>query len=228
MGIVMSNIFLRFQRNIFAFSLILVLCAAGWTDTNSSYARGLRTSRNGNKLSTCQVNGVTFPCPKGLVSIPSNLSENTLFLYNKKEKFGVFVVVPNTPFDEQQIISKTVELVASQWSNTGSQPFAWKPIKYFKPVSEFETSGGSLKGFNQKIMIQVDYHRLAIKQKSIFVGYVSETAKGNEARDAFSGDAFALPSSACEDSVKIIYSLTGEKENEVDPPCEFTSFRPAS
>ncbi len=64
------------------------------------------------------------------------------------------------------------------------------------------------------------YRHLVVEKKNILVGYMAEFDRGKEAEEMFKVSSGGESMPGCDASVKVIFSITGEKISERNSPCE--------
>ncbi len=169
------------------------------------------------------LNGITFARPKRYALLPSDTG-NVIFMYNKNLREGLFIAALSAPFN-QEVITNLIKTSVGKSFPKEPQTWVWKQAGDYQKISNFETGGGKSLGFNKKHLVVAQYRHLVFEKKGILVGYVYEGSKGKQAEEEFNMDygsgtvVMVDPITVCDDSVEIIYSITGEKIDENNPPC---------
>jgi len=185
----------------------------------ASLSVGQTASRQSSKKSSCNVGDTAFVCPKGFKPLPVESEQKFSLLFRKEYGLGLFVASPESGFDEQKFMSDVTKTILVKIFPKELQSFAWKPLRFSGAVSKFEVGGGMAQGFNGTLSVLVKYRHLKFKDKDILVGYVAEFGRGAEAKESFERGLGGDSMPACNASVEVIYSITGEKIDENNPPC---------
>jgi hypothetical protein len=209
------------------FSLLLMGYVFIGSGTNSTSAQSGNYMLQSKDDTAITLNGVRFTKPNGYVTIAGNEIANSAFLFNKKYKEGFFIVVPSAPFDEKQLIGDLTNSGLSKFFPKEPQNYLWKPLNDLRKISRFEIGGGKAMGFNKRDLIIVQYHHFRIGDRDIFLGDLFELTRGKEAQEIYDEGLGGESMRGCNDSVEIIYPITGEKIED-NSPCEFTTIRPGS
>jgi hypothetical protein len=209
---------LRLVRAIAFCSFVCLLTGANLTF-------GQKPSRQGSQKS-CRAGKLSFVCPEGFKSVSTESEQNFALLFHKKQKLGLFVAMPERDFDERKVASDATKTALAKFYPEESQAWRWKPVNYSDTVSKYEVGGGMVEAFNGDLLVVIKYRRVKVNDKEIFVGYVANIIRGKEAQDSFEGAGYTDSLAGCNAAVEVIYSFTGEKINEEDPPCVFVTSRP--
>jgi hypothetical protein len=191
-----------------------------------SLSRGMRTlgePKRGPKKAT--VNGVAFSIPKGYVAIPQTKTENSLFLFYRKYSEGIIVAVPGSLFDEATLLNSLTEAGLSTFFPEKSNNLQWKRLADYKKFSKFEIGGAQAMGYNKKDLFIVHSHHFRAHEKDIFIIDLFKWDNGGAA-DMFLGGLGGESMQGCNDMVEIIYSITGEKIDDTNSPCELIAVSP--
>ncbi len=207
--------------------LVIVICSFACLSSGVGLSLGQKSSRQGSQKLSCKAGNLSFACPEGFKLIPIESEKNLALLFQKKYGLGLFVITPDSGFDEQKLMSDVTKAALSNFFPKESQSFSWKPINYSGSVSKYEVGGDMVKGFNGKLSVVIKYRHVKVKGKDIFVGYVAEFAKRNEAKEFFEGAGYGDSMAGCNAAVEVIYSITGEKIDEDHFPCELVVPAPA-
>src|SRR5437868_6744599 len=68
----------------------------------------------GQKAS-CKVGSLSFACPKGFQPMPLESEKNLALLFQKKYDLGLFVVTPESGFDEQKVMSDVTKTALAKF-----------------------------------------------------------------------------------------------------------------
>lgn len=176
-----------------------------------------RTSRQ-----SCKISRVDFACPKGLKPLPIESGQAFVLFFRKDYGLGLFVALLAQGFDERKFMSDVTRTTLTRIFPKASQAYAWKPLNFSDSVSKFEVGGGMMQGFNGSMGVLIKYRHLKVNGEDILVGYASEFGRGTEAKESFQrglgGDTKGTIA-GCNASVEVIYSITGERIDENNPPC---------
>jgi hypothetical protein len=181
------------------------------------------------KTVLCQINGVSFSCPKGFSAFfrdePSGLQ---LFRSNADKNFGLFILVSNQASDEKELLINVTKTVAAKLFPKQSSDYAWKDGDVVRfgdnetPMSENQTRSETIRGYNKNHLLFANFRHIEFKNKKFFVGYVIETANGKDAEELFAEELSDAGYQTCDAQMKLIYSITGEKIKKGDVPCGVT------
>lgn len=205
---------------------VTVICCLVYLLAGTSLTFGQK--RKASPRSACAAGGIAFKCPKGFKILPPGPDLNLALIFHKDDSLGVFVAVPQSGFDEQEFLSGVLKTASPKFFPKESEVYQWKlsPDDSSVKASKYEVGRGSAKGFNGTLAVYVGYRRVLFKGKDLLVGYIAKDSEGQEAKEFFEGNALASSMVGCDAVVEIIYSITGEKINEADPPCVIITDRP--
>src|SRR5262249_13776134 len=125
-------------------------------------------------------------------------------------------------FDEQKLINEITQTTLIKLFPKESLNFQWKQLRAMDHLSKFETTAGLLHGFNGPLVVQIKYQRLKVKDTEIVIGYLAELVRGPQAKETFDITLAADTEgtiAACNASVGMISSITGEKFDGDHDPC---------
>ena len=171
------------------------------------------------------LNGFKFRIPKGHVAIPGNEIPDSVFLFSKKHKEGFFLSVPAAKFDEVELTNRNTTVALKKFFPEASQDYAWKPLADRRTVSKFEVGASKTMGFNNRELVIVQVHHFQVNGKEIFVGDLFKWSNGDE-KEIFARGLGGESMQGCNDLVEIVYSVTGEKIDETNSPCELIAILP--
>ncbi len=168
---------------------------------------------------SCSVAQTHFVCPKGFKSI--SVDDKRIALFSKKKYgLGLFVAAPESGFDEGKFMSDLTKTTLAKIFPKESQTYSWKPINFSDRVSKFEVGGGMVQGFNGKLSVLIKYRHLKFSGQELIVGYAAEFGRGSDAKESFERGLGGDSMPGCNAIVEIVYSITSEKIDESNPPCE--------
>jgi hypothetical protein len=187
----------------------------------SSHGAPLRERQNHR---TVRLNGFEFRIPKSHRSIPSEVVD-TVFIFSKKHAEGFFLTVPSGKMDETELLNRNTEIALKKFFPELSQDYAWRPLSDRRKVSKFEVGTSKAMGFNKRDLVIVQVHHFQINGKEIFVGDLFKWTNGNE-KEIFAGGLGGESMQGCNDLVEIVYSVTREKIDDTNSPCELIAILP--
>ncbi len=192
---------------------------------NAQTKRAKTKSQVARKSAICKSNRISFPCPKEY-KIVLNGNDSTGIFLAKNLEFGysVFVIAPKDNFDEQNLMTETTKTLLKTLYPKESQNYRWKNVEFAnkKASSKFESSKKSLIGFNGNQIVTIDYRYISFQSKNVIVGTVVDGFEKGKAAEEDFNDGLYTTNGGCLDGVKIIHSITGEKESEELDPCRLT------
>jgi hypothetical protein len=185
-------------------------------------------NRKAAPKSSCAAGSVAFKCPKGFKSLPTESDLNLALMFHKDYNLGLFVAAPESGQDAQKFLNDVVKRALAKFFPKESDAYVWKLPADLSPdkVSKYEIGSVLTKGFNGTSTVYFRYRRLAVRGEDLFVGYIGKDSEGKKAKEFFEGDGSADSMSGCDATVELIYSITGEKINEDDPPCVIVTSTP--
>lgn len=179
---------------------------------------GGQSKRRSN--STLELNGVRFTIPSGLVQIGSITSSEVIFLFRKEGKEGTFISVPSASFDEDELANRLLKGALEVYFPKELKEYRWRPVSELPKVSRFETRNGQTQGFNKNTLIAFQYRRIVFQGNNLLIGDIYEIARGKDAEERIKTGSKTISMRACDTDARIIYSITGEKYDEGNPPCQ--------
>jgi hypothetical protein len=216
-----------FLVKVAAVLMFMAVCLfwSGWQNIARSNSPLPRMDNSKGKWLT--VNGMRFSRPAGYAVLPGSTDPDTVFLFDKKYKEGLFLHIAASPLDERKVLENLIKTGLTKFYPKESQDYVWKPQNGLKKLSKFEVLSGKAQAYNKSHLIIVEYRHIVFGEKHILLGNIFELEHGKEAEAAFNRQAEAESMGACNASVEIIYSLTGEKIDEDNPPCTIVTLAPA-
>jgi hypothetical protein len=165
----------------------------------------------GAKESACGVAGLTFACPEGFAQSDEASGEEWAFMRQREYELAVFVAAPAASNDAGAFEDELPALVARKlYADDGARPYRWKRMKAPAKLSRSEAGSVEKQGFNGLWRVFVEFHRLTLGGRVVYVGHVySPGGRGNQ-RDA--ERLFEMGAEAG--------SLTGEKVDPRGTLCE--------
>lgn len=174
---------------------------------------------------TISLNGFKFRVPKGYVVIPGKEIVDSVFLFSKKYNEGFFLSVPAATVDEVEVLNRNATVALKKFFPAASPDYAWKPLADRRKVSKFEVGASKAMGFNTRDLVIVQVHHFQVNGKDFFVGDLFKWTNGNE-KEIFASGLGGESMQGCNDLVDIVYSVTGEKIDEANFPCELIGILP--
>jgi hypothetical protein len=178
------------------------------------------SSPAGGQKQICKLGTARFACPAKMKRLEIDPSQNyQIFL---KKDVALFVALPKTGLSDAEFVNEIAKVALLRLFPRTSQNFAWKDLKYDKPVSKFETGSGTVQGFNGSKGVLVKYRHLKTTSAEVLIGYVADFGEGKEAREVFDRNLGAdtiATLDGCSASVEVIYSITHEKLDPNNSPC---------
>ena len=171
------------------------------------------------------LNGIAFSIPKAYAQIPQTEIPNSAFLFYRKYGEGLIVAVPTAPFDQNDLLNTLTEAGVRRFFPRATQPFEWKRLDRPRKLSKFEIGGDQSMGFNKKSLIIVHAHHFRVADNDIFVTDLFKWDHG-DVKEKFAGGLGGESMQGCNDMVTIVYSITGEKIDETNSPCELIALSP--
>ena len=170
----------------------------------------------------CSAGEISFPCPKGLKVLRQD-KESGSFLAQRKEKdysYSIFVVTGDSENVEKRIDTDFVPLLFP----TEPSGYVWRELEFLNtaPTSTFEIKKRLAGGFNQKYLISLSYREISFKSKKFTIGSIwHEDGSVADAKEVFEQATGMVEGSGCDQIVKLIHLITGEKTSKKSNPCEF-------
>lgn len=184
-----------------------------------------KPARDSKNARTISLNGFEFRIPKNYVAMPGDEVVDSVFLFSKKYNEGFFVFVPAAKFDEVEMVNRNAKVALKKFFPRGSPDYVWKSLADRRKVSKFEIGASKAMGFNNRDLIIVQVHHFQINGKELFVGDLFKWTNGNE-KEIFERGLGGESMQGCNDLVSIVYSVTGEKIDETNSPCELIVILP--
>lgn len=153
---------------------------------------------------------VQFSCPKEFNVQRPQTNDTLAYMQHKEYELALFVTIPNQKVDSEYI--KQLASTLSAYLLPKDKPsYKWKRLDAYQKMSQFESGGEQIQGFNGKHRLSVQYRKLQIQGKEILVGYLFTFGDGDLAKMLFDrnlgGDS--MPGSYAQ--AHIIASITKEK-----------------
>jgi hypothetical protein len=203
-----------------AFCFIVLLCLG------AGLSSGQKSPRRARPKQSCNVGGIPFACPQGFKPVQLGAGRPLALFFDQEYGLGLFVAVAEPGSEAPTFVAELTREALAAFFPKESPGYVLKPVARPGRISKHEVGGSLAKGFNGSVAVILNYHRLRVRGKDIFVGYASEIGKGQEARDFFEGSGYAESMPGCNASVEVAHSLTGERINRRDPPCELRVLPP--
>ncbi|MFL6208096.1 MAG: hypothetical protein ACJ74W_04560 [Pyrinomonadaceae bacterium] len=200
---------------------VLVLSLYSWSSIGAVGQTG-HTETDKAKQSGCTLHGINFVCPQGFKPLAGDTSTDPVFLFSKRENLGLFITAPTAKIDDQAV-NNMLQAVALKFFPKEPQTFKWALKERQGKFSKYDVGGIEIQGFNGRMRLSVQLHHIVFEQKDFFVGYVYELDRGKDAEEMFTQSLGSGNPSGCEAAIRIIYSVTGEKVLESNPPCELVT-----
>jgi len=182
------------------------------------------TSANGSNPDIT-LNGLRFSIPKGYVRVAGNEVENSVFLFHKKYNEGFFISVPTTPFDLAKLLENNTDIALTKFFPKGPQNYHWKPLTDRRMISKFEIGASKAMGFNETNLVIMQVHHFLFAGRHIFIGDLFKWTHGDN-KEMFARGLGGDSMQGCNDLVEVVYSITGEKIDETNSPCELIALPP--
>lgn len=174
---------------------------------------------------TVTLNGVKFPIPKGYVLAQGTDLENTVFLFYKKYNEGLFISVPPATFNQVELLNSNTEIALNKFFPGSSQAYTWKPLNDRRKISKFEIGTSKSMGFDKKNLVILQVHHFLVAGRHLFIGDLFKWTHGN-LQEMFATGRGGESMQGCNDLVEIVYSITGEKIDDTNSPCELIALPP--
>ena len=176
------------------------------------------------KQSACSVAGLKFPCPEGFAQSREASGEEWAFMRHGEYELAVFVAVPAASNDAGGFEDELPALVARKlYADDGARPYRWKRMEAPAKLSRSEAGSGARQGFNGLWRVFVEFHRLTLGGRVVYVGHVYSPGGRGKQRDAerlfeMGAEAGSVVSECAVQDV--VGALTGEKVDPRGTPCE--------
>jgi hypothetical protein len=138
----------------------------------------------------------------------------------------MFVAIPAAPFDEEKLLSTLTNSSLSNFFPRETQTFEWRQFEGHRKISKFEIGGAQSMGFNKSGLIIVRYHHFRFASQDIFLGDLFQWTEGN-AKEVFNKGLGGESMQGCNDMVEVIYSITGESNDQTNSPCDLVAISPS-
>ena len=167
-----------------------------------------------------EVAGVSFAVPDDFRLVKAKTGESFAFMRHKREELGLFVAVaPAAPAGFEQLVAALLDPAAAKLFPKDQQKFEWKATGNLQTISKHESGGGGALGFNQRVAVLADFHRISFNGRELLVGYVTEFGKGRQAAETFARGLGGGSGEGCVAVVELASSITREKIDEDHHPC---------
>jgi len=204
-------------------TLVLFLCSAFLV--NAQAERTQVKSQVAKKQAICKSDKISFPCPEEYkILSKGTYSNNTFLAKNLEFGYSVFVIAPKDNFDKQNLMTDTIKTLLKTLYPKESQNYRWKNVEFANKnaSSKFEISKKSLIGFNGNQIVTVDYRYISVEGKNVIVGTIVDGFETGESAETEYNENRYTTNGGCFDAVKIIHSITSEKESDELDPCRST------
>jgi hypothetical protein len=153
---------------------------------------------------------IQLSCPNEFNVQRQHTNDTLAYMQHKEYELALFVAVANQKVDSEYI--KQLASTLSAYLLPKDKPsYKWKPLDAYQKMSQFESGGEQIQGFNGKHRLCVQYRKLKVQGKEILVGYLFTFGDGDLAKELFDrnlgGDS--MPGSYAQ--AHIIASITKEK-----------------
>lgn len=189
---------------------------------NAQIKRAKTKPQVAKKAAICKSNKLSFPCPKEYKILLNSDDSSGIFLAQNLEfDYSIFVIAPKNNFNKQDVMIDAIKKNLKILYPKESQNYSWKDVEFAnkKLSSKFETSKKSSIGFNGNQHITVDFRYISFENKNVIVGtIVNHFFKGYAAENEYN-EGHYVTNGGCFDAVKIIHSITSEKDSDELDPC---------
>jgi hypothetical protein len=200
----------RFVRRAGLFALVLAaaLCAA--------------RTQGETQAGVCRAAGRTLACPEGFAPAADISDEHFAYMRHGRHDQAVFVASPAAPSDAKAFEEGLAAEVASRLFPPGTRGYRWKRMEAPPKLSRHETGAGAAQAFDGARRVFVEYHRLSLSGRDLYVGHAF--APGGPGGAAEAARLFALGGEAgsvvTECAVQdLVGALTGEEVDPADTLC---------
>jgi hypothetical protein len=151
-----------------------------------------------------------FSCPKDFNLQRQSSTETLAYMQHKEYDLGLFVTVPTQKVDGESIKQLAGTLAPFLLPKEKSS-YKWKRLDAYQKMSQFESAGGMIQGFNGKKRLLLQYRHLRIQGKEVLVGYLFTLDEGGYSKELFESNlgGDSMPGSYAQ--AHIIASITKEK-----------------
>ncbi len=167
-----------------------------------------------------------FPIPKGYVAVQGTEVENSIFLFYKKYNEGLFISVPSATFNEFELLNSNTEIALNEFFPGSSQAYKWKPLNDRRKISKFEIGTSKAMGFDKKNLVILQVHHFLVAGRHLFIADLFKWTHG-DLNQRFAMGLGGESMQGCNDLVEIVHSITGEKIDDTNSPCELIALSPA-
>jgi hypothetical protein len=153
---------------------------------------------------------IQLSCPNEFNVQRQHTNDTLAYMQHKEYELALFVGVANQKVDNEYI-KQLITTVSSYLFPKEKPSYKWKRLDSYQKMSQLESGGEQLQGFNGKQRLSMQYRKLKVQGKEILVGYVFTLGGGDLAKELFDrnlgGDS--MPGSYAQ--AHIIASITKEK-----------------
>ncbi len=200
--------------------LICLVSVAGSQTKRKARLKQLSASQDPGHQQFLFINGIRFSSPRGFNTRLAKTTNEVIYVPHSKYDLGIFVVASDTPVNKETI-ERVSALLASYLFPSETARYSWKEItEGYKKVSQFETGGGMLQGFNGQQRAMVQFRSIEVKRRQVTTGYIFGLGRGNEAKHLFEQNLGGLSMPGWYAQAHILASLTGEKYSQINPGTE--------
>jgi hypothetical protein len=134
------------------------------------------------------VAGRTFDCPEGFAPVAEVSGDDFVFMRHREYDYAVFVAAPPAhtpaePFDARRFEAELPADVAGPLFLGDKRPFRWKRMGPPRRLSRSETGSGAAQGFDGERRVFVEFHRLSLAGRDLYVGHVFGSGPGGDASE---------------------------------------------
>lgn len=143
---------------------------------------------------------------------------NSRFLFYKKYNEGLVVTVPSGSSDKVQF-DELSTLAFKTFFGVEADKLVWKPIEDHRTISKFEVGGDQGMALVKQVLIIKHAYHFRLKERDFFLTDFFRWDNGHE-QELFDRGLGAESMQGCNDMVELVYSITGEKIEGTNSPCE--------
>lgn len=196
--------------------LFIVLSAA----TLAAAQLDLSAMQDPGHKAFAHVAGVKFSVPNEFELHQTVPAADIAYMYDARNKLGIYVAVPGKQPDDAYITSLTNTLAALALPKMTDIQWKYVPFDEETGASKFQTAAGVVKGLSGKNYIQIDYVAVKVDSRDVLIGYVTQLGSfpGANAKDLFEEEVaggLSMPGRYAQ--AHVIASVTGEKYREINP-----------
>ncbi|MCY7347121.1 MAG: hypothetical protein LH614_12975 [Pyrinomonadaceae bacterium] len=200
--------------------LVIFLCSTFFADAQTKRAKV--KSQAAKVTAVCKSNKVSFPCPEEYkIVLNGNDSTGIFSAQNLEFGYSVFLIAPKDNFDKPTLMTDAIKTLLKTLYPKKSQNYRWKDVEFAnkKASSKFEINKKSSIGFNGNQIVTIDYRHILFEGKNVVAGtIVNGFFEGYQAESEFNEGRYTT-NGGCFDAVKIIHSITSEKDSDELDPC---------